>query len=406
MNQIYIHIYIICSLLLVGCKSSGPQISYNSYEGLVMAGYQGWFNAEGDGANRGFYHYRGHDGFKPGSASIDMWPDVHEYPKTYPTDFVMSDGSIASVFSSFDQSTIDTHFRWMKEYGLDGVFMQRFVSEIKGESGRNHFNKVLSSAMAASNKYNRAICIMYDLSGMAAGDETLVLEDINEIANKYNIFDHKKNSSYLYHNSKPLVAVWGVGFNDKRNYSIDNCENLISGLKAQGYSVMIGVPTYWRELKDDTEPTEQLHELIKICDIVMPWFVARYTPDSFKDFSPIVSKDLTWCNNNGIDYAPLVFPGFSWKNMYGENTLSIPRCNGTFLQRQIDNAISSGVSMLYVAMFDEIDEGTAIFKCATKVPVDSLGTSFVPIEEGLSSDHYLKIIGEASKRLKQASYSN
>ena len=31
---------------------------YKSYRGLVMAGYQGWHNAMGDGANRGWYHYR------------------------------------------------------------------------------------------------------------------------------------------------------------------------------------------------------------------------------------------------------------------------------------------------------------------------------------------------------------
>ena len=32
-------------------------------------------------------------------------------------------------------------------------------------------------------------------------------------------------------------------------------------------------------------------------------------------------------------------------------------------------AIQAGAEMIYVAMFDEIDEGTAIFKCAKKVPV-------------------------------------
>ena len=31
---------------------------YMTYKGLVMAGYQGWFNCEGDGAGRGWTHYR------------------------------------------------------------------------------------------------------------------------------------------------------------------------------------------------------------------------------------------------------------------------------------------------------------------------------------------------------------
>ena len=83
-----------------------------------------------------------------------MWPDVSEYEKVYSTPFRFADGGVASVFSSYDESTVDTHFRWMKEYGLDGVFMQRFVGEVKNPSGKNHFNKVLASATKAADKYD------------------------------------------------------------------------------------------------------------------------------------------------------------------------------------------------------------------------------------------------------------
>ena len=138
----------------------------------------------------------------------------------------------------------------------------------------------------------------------------------------------------------------------------------------------------------------------------MPWFVARYTPDTFGNFKGLIADDAKWCADEGLDYAPFVFPGFSWKNMYGKETNAIPRNRGEFLQSQIDYSLDVGAKMLYVAMFDEIDEGTAIFKCATEVPVDSLGTSFVPIESGLGSDHYLKIVGNAAKMLKKRSKSN
>ena len=41
---------------------------------------------------------------------------------------------------------------------------------------------------------------------------------------------------------------------------------------------------------------------------------------------------------------------------------------------------------MYLAMFDEIDEGTAFFKCANEVPVgESPFLSF----EGVPSDRYL-----------------
>ena len=162
---------------------------------------------------------------------------------------------------------------------------------------------------------------------------------------------------------------------------------------------MIGVPTFWRDLDNDTEADPRLHDLIKRCDVVMPWFVARFGPENYDKFEGLVPADLEWCRKAGVDYAPLVFPGFSWKNMYGADTRAIPRQEGQFIRRQIDNAISSGAEMLYVAMFDEIDEGTAIFKCASEVPVDSCGTKFVKAD-GAASDHYLKIVGEAASRMK------
>ena len=134
--------------------------------------------------------------------------------------------------------------------------------------------------MKAANKYERAICVMYDLSGMKPGEEGLLLKDIAEIARQYSIKDHVKNPSYLYHNGKPLVTVWGVGFNDNRRYGLKEAERIIDGLKLQGFSVMLGVPTQWCELKGDTESDPHLHQLIRKCDIVMPWFVGRYNENT------------------------------------------------------------------------------------------------------------------------------
>lgn len=76
---------------------------YKSYRGLVMAGYQGWHNAQGDGANRGWYHYTRKGQFKPGFTNVDLWPDVSEYEKTYPTAFTFDDGSVARVYSDHPQ---------------------------------------------------------------------------------------------------------------------------------------------------------------------------------------------------------------------------------------------------------------------------------------------------------------
>lgn len=397
------HICLLCCLLTMAVlpASAKGKKTYDSYKGLIMAGYQGWFNAPGDGAGRSWYHYQGPRGFRPGSCTIDLWPDVSEYPITYETEFRFADGTPARVFSSHDASTVDTHFRWMQEYGLDGVFMQRFVPEIRNESGRMHFNKVLASAMAAALKYERAICVMYDLSGMRPGEEQLLLSDIAEVAKRHHLKNHQKNPSYLYHNGKPLVCVWGAGFNDGRPYGCKEIGTIIDGLKAQGYSVMLGVPTHWQTLDSDTESDPQLHELIRRCDVVMPWFVGRYNESTYPAYQPIVRNNIAWAREHGVDYAPLTFPGFTWRNMPGKaESVQIARNEGSFFWKQLAGAIELGAEMIYVAMFDEIDEGTAIFKCAKEVPVPQPGSIFVPIESGVEGDHYLWLVGQAGRMLR------
>ena len=142
---------------------------------------------------------------------------MDEYPQLYETAFRFEDGTPAFVPSPYDKSTVDVHFRWMQEYGLDGVFLQRFIAEIANPSGKKHFNKVMASAMECANKYDRAVAIMYDLSGMPANGPDILLKDIDALAKAHHLFDHEANPSYLYQNGKPLVTVWGVGFNDNRS---------------------------------------------------------------------------------------------------------------------------------------------------------------------------------------------
>ena len=378
---------------------------YDSYKGLAMAGYQGWFSCPGDGSDRGWYHYWGKNGtFRPGSCKIDMWADVSEYEKVYKTEFQFADGSPAYTMSSWDESTVQTHFRWMREYDIDGVFVQRFVAEIKRPKSYRQLNKVWHSAINAANTNHRAIAVMYDLSGMAPGDKKLLFDDIDYIEKEYDL-KGRSNSSYLYHNGKPLVAVWGVGFNDKRKYGFKEAEKIIDALIERGYSILLGVPTHWRAMKDeinnragDTIDDEELHRLIRKCDIVMPWFVGRYNEETFPKYEKLVAEDLKWCKENGLDYAPLAFPGFSWINMH-KNSTPTPRNRGSFYRKQLDSHIAQGAEMLYLAMFDEIDEGTAIFKCATEVPVGE--SYFLPLDADLGSDYYLKIAGEAARKLKE-----
>jgi hypothetical protein len=378
--------------------------AFPSYKGLVMAGYQGWFNAPDDGAGRGWNHYASHGKFEPGNCKIDCWPSVKEYKKTYKTPFLHADSSAAWLFSSYDGSSVDLHFKWMQQYGVDGVFVQRFVTNIKNKVSLHHNNTVLNHALKAAQKYHRAIAVMYDFSGMKPGDEEMVINDWKNLVDSLRLTTRGNKHSYLYHNGKPLVALWGVGFNDNRAYGLKEAEKIIDFLKNDavygGCSILLGVPAYWRDFGRDTQKDTALHTLIQKVDIVHPWFVGRYNEELYPAFSLRIKDDIAWCKQHRLDYVPTVFPGFSWHNMYNKSPMNqIPRNRGQFYWKQIIGAIQSGAGMLYIAMFDEVDEGTAIFKIDKNPPVGA--SNFVSFEEGIPEDYYLYLTGQAGKMLRK-----
>ena len=180
---------------------------------------------------------------------------------------------------------------------------------------------------------------------------------------------------------------------------------------------------------------------MKSANVIFPWFVGRYgTIEDYKNHrKPIIEADIQWCKQNGVHYAPHCFPGGSDLNMHPNNSV-MERLGGRFFWEQIYGGIKLGAEMIYVAMFDEIDEGTAIFKCLNKKDVPSnepetdyyvwynkakgtygrgsspkdeneleggwcrkasdLGIVFQGIEDDLPTDHYLWLTGQARKMLR------
>ncbi len=392
-------------LLIIGILSgtllegNAQEPRYPEIDGLVMTGYQGWFNAEGDGAGLHWKHYEKEHRFEPGSCTIDLWPEVSEYEKTYPTDFRLSDGSTARVFSSYDRSTTFLHFRWMHDYGIDGAFMQRFIASIRSPKGKANCDHILKNALKAAQQYDRALCVMYDLSGMHASEADLLIDDWRELMQQERITSQKPNQ-YLHYKGRPLVAIWGVGFNDGREYGFDEVERIVDTLRGMGCAILLGVPAHWRTLSMDTVSDDRLMKVIAKSDIVMPWFVGRFNAQSYPRFQGIIGDDIAWCQEHDIGYMPVLFPGFSWYNLRNGVAAplnQIPRLHGSFFWQQVYGAISQGARTLYLAMFDEMDEGTAFFKCANDVPV---GASPFLSYEGCESDRYLWLAGMAAKALR------
>ncbi len=383
---------------------TGPStqgIDTSSLQGKIICGYQGWFNCKGDGAGLGWVHWIKSRKQAPGpdNVSVDLWPDVSELKPSerFPTAFKHADGSQAEVFSSYNKTTVLRHFKWMREYGIDGAFVQRFANGLTNVKLSHHKNAVLSHAREGANREGRTYAVMYDLSGLKAGEVSRVKEDWSKLRAKMQI---TKDPAYLKHKGAPVVVVWGIGFNDKnRPYTLNECRDLVAYLKSDGCTVMLGVPSWWREGKRDAIADPVAHQIFEMADILSPWTVGRYrSPEEATLHGEKVWKpDVEWCAKREMDFMPVVFPGFSWHNLKGDPLGAIPRLKGQFLWAQMVAAKRSNSKMIYVAMFDEVDEGTAIFKCSNRPPLGD-GFDFLDLE-GLPSDFYLRLTGQGGKML-------
>jgi hypothetical protein len=396
----------VVALAATSLAATGGTVDTSTLSGKVMCGYQGWFNGEGDGANRGYNHWsRGGARPAPGNVTVDLWPDLSELGpgERFPTDFVHADGRTAEVFSSYLRPTVLRHFQWMRDYGIDGVFVQRFINSLRREVSLKHNNVVLAHCRDGAREYGRAYALMYDLSSLPPGQADRLIDDWKTLVRETGLL---RDPAYLRHRGKPLLALWGCGFHDhdKPRPSLDDWRKILTFLRDDPEggrpAIMLGIPSFWREQRRDTVTDAALHEILQMADVLSPWTPGRYrTPEAAARHGVDVwQPDIAWCRERGIDFLPVAFPGFSWHNLKGQQLDAIPRLQGRFLWSQVAAARRAGAEMLYVAMFDEVDEGTAIFKCTNEPPAGP-GVNFVTYE-GLPTDHYLRLTGFAGQLMR------
>lgn len=345
----------------------------------------------------------------PGNVTFEAWPDMSEASPSekQPTSFRHSDGTPATLFSSYNPETVDRHFRWMREYGIDGVFLQRFVAYLHNPQIYDFRTAVTDNVRTSANKHGRTWAMMYDLSGWKA-DETgyeMVVSDWKRLVDRMKI---TKDPAYQHHNDKPLVALWGVGFPERKyNHHVPRLVEFLQNDPIYGgNAIMLGTTFGWRDGTRDAKPSPELLELCARVDVVSPWAVGRYgsTEDFIRSLPKHQKPDIAWCKEKKIDYLPVIFPGFSWQNLMKTRNQNpgrtIPRGDGTFFWTQGAELIRAGSRMIYVAMFDEVDESTAIFKIAPNPP-DS-GDHWIT-NENQPPDHYLWLTGQLGKVLREKS---
>jgi hypothetical protein len=382
-----------------------PEVDASTMTGKLLMGYQGWFGCPGDGsASSGWIHWFRSQNPVATDATVDFWPDVSELDpdELFPTSMTYSNGAPAKLYSAYNAKTVLRHFKWMRDNHLDGVFLQRFSSGVSDASTFARMNKVANNVRAGADAYRRVFAIMYDISGHPTN--TLVSQLTNDWLYLVNTLQITNSSRYLRHNGKPVVAIWGFGFSGRQD-TPQQAQDVINFFKSAGLTVMGGLPTYWRTLNNDAQSDPAWAAVFRSFDIISPWSVGRYGDiagaDNFRQ--NLIVPDMAEAAANGREYLPVIFPGFSWFNLNAGPLNQIPRNGGTFYWEQAYNAKLSGCTMIYGAMFDEVDEGTAMYKLAPTTNEIPAQGSWVPLNiDGVSlpSDWYLRLANEASKMLR------
>ncbi len=388
---------------------AGASVDPSTLTGKLIMVYQGWFNCPGDGTKVGWWHW-----FTGPDPTVDFLPNAADYPTAEQCVTTMLDaaGNPVNLFSDANPATVETQFAWMQQYGLDGVALQRFAVDLLDPPTRDARNLVLANVRQAAQDNGRVFFVMYDLTGLPNSKLYTVAQDWKKIERE----GLTSSPAYLHHRGHPLLAVWGLGFAG-RSLTPSGTLNLLKSLdkasaKYGGVTIMGGVPSYWRTGQYDASPDPKWKRVWSRLGVLSPWSVGRFYDDAEADSysNTVWVPDLAATRALGVDYMPVLFPGYSFANT--ERSLGqpdpisnqIPRQCGRFYWRQVYDALGAGATMIYGAMFDELNEGTAMFKMlpnAAEAPVRGIppGYSFVTLDADgcpLPSDWYLSLAGAAT----------
>ena len=77
----------------------------------------------------------------------------------------------------------------MSQYGIDGIFLQRFATETTPNTKRLAIrDKVLESCRKGANQYKRGWAVMYDLSGLDQGGTKRVIADWKHLVDDFQYY--------------------------------------------------------------------------------------------------------------------------------------------------------------------------------------------------------------------------
>mmetsp|Transcript_24166 Transcript_24166/g.48507 ORF Transcript_24166/g.48507 Transcript_24166/m.48507 type:complete len:517 (+) Transcript_24166:308-1858(+) len=389
----------------------------NTLTQQIICGYQGWFAYKGDGApiNRWKHWFDDPASSEPiaGNLHVDMFPVTDEYDQADLgiSHLLMTDGTNATFFSNVKPRVVLKHFEWMAQYGISGVFHMRFMEGLSTSANNREWKTmVLRNVRNAAEATGRLFAVSYNIAGNSIDDSVL-----NELKVDWmRLVDEERitqSNRYIRHGGLPVLRIFGIGFKTVNVANIGALAELIDWFQKSAeskYRVFLigGVPSRWRDRVNDAREEPEWKGIYDALDGIHPWHVGRWsTTASFETYySNIISLDASYCASKGVLYMPTMFPGFSWHNMNKDSPInSIPRLGGNFMWAQAYRYVADKkINTIWMAQFDEVDEGTAIFKVASRqsdVPVDGKWLTLDADGQSLPSDWYLSLCGEAQKML-------
>jgi hypothetical protein len=357
----------------------------------VLCGYQGWFRCPGDGLNSWFHWSSSQTQITTNTLTFEMWPDMTDYSNRYAAPgFTLPGGAQAYLFSPQDAQTVDTHFNWMEDYGIDGVVVQRFVSDL---ASRPWMTNVLNHVRAAANRTGRTFCLEYDMSG--ANTSTLFSQLTNDWRTLVVGQHLTQDPRYLFHNGKPVLFIFGFFTDRFADASLP--QQIVWWFKTNSIQsvALIGSGEWW--WRSETDPGWS--SLFRSFDGYEPWNTGNYTVVGTDKYATTSywADDLQAATAAGMMWIPEIYPGFSWNNLQklAPGTSKIDRLGGNCLWQQFYAVKNLGLDWAFVGMFDEVDEGTAIFKVSNTPPTQGYFVTY----DGYPTDWYLRLTAEGSKVL-------
>jgi hypothetical protein len=213
------------------------------------------------------------------TVAFDSFPDMSEYPNecVYATDLHYANGRVVGLFDAACPGTTALHFKWLHDYGLHGVFLQRFLGEVTRSFAAARApwwlqrNAVLRNVMDQAKAWGRVFALEYDISGE---DPNSLFDDITaDYQFLVSSMGMTASPNYIHHvpthtpvslallldlltltcghgliseqDGKPVVVIWGMGFTD-RKFEPDTCLRVINWFKSQGVRALsLSLTLHW-----------------------------------------------------------------------------------------------------------------------------------------------------------------